>query len=84
MNHHPRRLRFSKILNLFVHNKSRIFSSFLALGLFTALGLGTLTNLQPALSQSTSEITLVSYAVTKAAYAKIIPKFEEKWKKETG
>lgn len=30
------------------------------------------------------EITLVSYAVTKAAYDKIIPKFVAKWKKETG
>jgi sulfate transport system substrate-binding protein len=30
------------------------------------------------------EILLVSYAVTKAAYDKIIPKFVEKWKKEKG
>ncbi|HYW22141.1 MAG TPA: sulfate ABC transporter substrate-binding protein [Nodularia sp. (in: cyanobacteria)] len=30
------------------------------------------------------EITLVSYAVTKAAYEKIIPKFVAKWKKEKG
>jgi len=30
------------------------------------------------------EITLVSYAVTKEAYGKIIPKFRAKWKKETG
>lgn len=30
------------------------------------------------------EITLVSYAVTKAAYDKIIPDFTTKWKKETG
>ncbi|WP_016949938.1 sulfate ABC transporter substrate-binding protein [Anabaena sp. PCC 7108] len=32
----------------------------------------------------TVEITLVSYAVTKAAYAKIIPNFVAKWKKEKG
>jgi sulfate transport system substrate-binding protein len=31
-----------------------------------------------------SEILLVSYAVTKAAYDKIIPKFVAKWKKEKG
>ena len=30
------------------------------------------------------EITLVSYAVTKAAYSKIIPDFVAKWKKEKG
>lgn len=30
----------------------------------------------------TVELTLVSYAVTKAAYAKIIPQFVAKWKKE--
>jgi sulfate/thiosulfate-binding protein len=30
------------------------------------------------------EITLVSYAVTKAAYEKIIPKFVAKWKKDKG
>ncbi|MHC5612233.1 MAG: sulfate ABC transporter substrate-binding protein [Nostoc sp.] len=32
----------------------------------------------------TVEITLVSYAVTKAAYQKIIPKFAAKWKREKG
>ncbi|PSR19443.1 sulfate ABC transporter substrate-binding protein [filamentous cyanobacterium CCP3] len=30
------------------------------------------------------ELTLVSYAVTQAAYEQIIPKFAEKWKAETG
>lgn len=34
---------------------------------------------QPA----TVELTLVSFAVTKEAYAKIIPLFREKWKRET-
>ncbi|MBA4445195.1 sulfate ABC transporter substrate-binding protein [Cylindrospermopsis raciborskii CS-506_D] len=32
----------------------------------------------------TVEITLVSYAVTKAAYSKIIPEFVAKWKREKG
>lgn len=31
-----------------------------------------------------TEITLVSYAVTKAAYDKIIPDFKAQWKKQTG
>lgn len=31
-----------------------------------------------------AQITLVSYAVTKEAYSKIIPKFVAKWKKEKG
>jgi sulfate/thiosulfate transport system substrate-binding protein len=31
-----------------------------------------------------AEITLVSYAVTKAAYDKIIPKFQAQWKRQTG
>jgi sulfate transport system substrate-binding protein len=31
-----------------------------------------------------TEITLVSYAVTKAAYDKIIPAFKAEWKKQTG
>lgn len=30
------------------------------------------------------EITLVSYAVTRAAYDKIIPRFQAQWKKQTG
>jgi sulfate/thiosulfate transport system substrate-binding protein len=34
--------------------------------------------------KSRKEILLVSYAVTKAAYDKIIPKFVAKWKKEKG
>lgn len=38
------------------------------------------------ISQNTKkvEITLVSYAVTKAAYSKIIPQFVAKWKREKG
>lgn len=41
----------------------------------------------PALSQQNKknvELTLVTYAVTQSAYAKILPKFAAKWKKETG
>ncbi|AFY72404.1 sulfate/thiosulfate-binding protein [Synechococcus sp. PCC 7502] len=70
--------------NLSRFKKSRIFVSLLALSLASTLGLSNLIAPQPAASQSTKEITLVSYAVTKTAYGKIIPKFVEKWKKETG
>ncbi|MBD2294898.1 sulfate ABC transporter substrate-binding protein [Anabaena sphaerica FACHB-251] len=46
---------------------------------------GTAQNKQ-LISQNTKkvEITLVSYAVTKAAYSKIIPQFVSKWKREKG
>ncbi len=37
-----------------------------------------------AAAPETIDITLVSYAVTEAAYSKIIPLFVEKWKEETG
>ena len=49
------------------------------------LGLSYLPQPQVAVSQPKNiELTLVSYAVTKQAYEKIIPKFIAKWKKETG
>jgi len=41
----------------------------------------------PALAQQkpkNAEVTLVSYAVTRSAYEKIIPKFAAKWKKDKG
>lgn len=65
-----------------------------ALVLATGLGLSTLLPVYAALpTQKTQlisqkgkkvEITLVSYAVTKAAYEKIIPDFVTKWKREKG
>jgi sulfate transport system substrate-binding protein len=38
----------------------------------------------PTAAAGPVELTLVSYAVTQAAYEQIIPKFAEKWKTETG
>lgn len=38
----------------------------------------------PTATAAPVELTLVSYAVTQAAYEQIIPKFAEKWKAETG
>ncbi|MBF2099155.1 MAG: sulfate ABC transporter substrate-binding protein [Gloeomargaritaceae cyanobacterium C42_A2020_066] len=37
-----------------------------------------------ALAQQTQELTLVSFAVTKAAHDRIIPKFVAEWRKKTG
>lgn len=44
------------------------------------------TQPQPQLvsQKQTVELTLVSYAVTKEAFSKIIPLFQEKWKREKG
>lgn len=60
-----------------------------SLGLI-GLGLGALattvlvsSNL-PVEAQKPLEVTLVSYAVTQGAYAKIIPNFVADWKKKTG
>lgn len=35
-------------------------------------------------SQAPANLTLVSYAVTRDAFEKIIPKFTEEWKSKTG
>ena len=63
----------------------------------TGLGISVLVPVYAAFSASTNqktqlisqssknlEITLVSYAVTKVAYDKIIPQFVAKWKREKG
>jgi sulfate transport system substrate-binding protein len=49
-------------------------------------GTSVLGTTEPSRSQSNKkvEILLVSYAVTKAAYDRIIPKFRAEWKKKTG
>ncbi len=57
-------------------------------GLFAIAGLITAQVApKPALSQQRAknvELTLVTYAVTRSAYEKIIPKFAAKWQKEKG
>jgi len=70
------------------------FKSSSALFLTAGLGLSTLLPVSAAgtnhktqlISQGNQkvEITLVTYAVTKAAYGKIIPNFVAKWKREKG
>ncbi len=60
------------------------FSFSLVFSLASTFGLKTFINFQAAARSDNPQIILVSYAVTKAAYTKIIPKFVEKWKKETG
>ncbi|BAZ37068.1 thiosulfate-binding protein [Calothrix sp. NIES-4101] len=51
-----------------------------------ALGNPSVYNKNQLIAQQAGkvEITLVSYAVTKAAYDKIIPQFRSQWKKQTG
>ncbi len=44
----------------------------------------TLPKQQLVSQKKTVELTLVSYAVTKDAFSKIIPLFQEKWKREKG
>ena len=58
----------------------------LALLLAFGLSLGWVLQSHPAVSQQPGnvQISLVSFAVTKSAYDRIIPKFVAKWKKETG
>ena len=78
----PQPIRFTAVL----------LASGLGLGsAIPALSTGLTTNSpvrkqQPQLisQKPKQEILLVSYAVTKAAYDKIIPKFVAKWKKEKG
>ncbi|MDS3862131.1 sulfate ABC transporter substrate-binding protein [Thermosynechococcaceae cyanobacterium BACA0444] len=40
--------------------------------------------LQPAQAQQSVELTLVSYAVAKPVFAKLIPAFQKEWKAKTG
>jgi sulfate transport system substrate-binding protein len=65
----------------------RRISLFLA-GVLLALGLGLIstgvTACSPAGASTPVELTLVSFAVTRAAYEKIIPKFEAQWQREHG
>lgn len=57
----------------------------IGLGLLGALAAGILTTFHlPATAQKSTELTLVSYAVTQSAYQKIIPQFVNQWKQKTG
>ena len=69
-----------KLANSIKFSRVRIFTLFLAV----TLGLIWLVP-QPVRSQQqprNAEVTLVSFAVTKAAYDRIIPNFVAKWKRE--
>jgi sulfate transport system substrate-binding protein len=54
------------------------------LGLVTRPVAAKLSGVQISQTPKPVEITLVSFAVTRAAYSKIIPKFVADWKKRTG
>jgi sulfate/thiosulfate transport system substrate-binding protein len=69
----------------------RVFKRRLSLfltGLLITLSLGLIsagiTACSPAGANTPVELTLVSFAVTRAAYEKIIPQFEAKWLQEHG
>jgi len=76
--------------------KQRLESAFLLTGLATLATIpvyatigssiqpGTSSNNHLIAQKAPAQITLVSYAVTRAAYEKLIPKFIAKWKKEKG
>lgn len=63
-----------------------LMSSLLGGMLVSCSSPGTQTNQSATNTASTEpvKLTLVSYAVTKSAYEKIIPKFTEQWKAKTG
>ncbi|AFY61725.1 sulfate ABC transporter substrate-binding protein [Synechococcus sp. PCC 6312] len=58
---------------------------------YVLLGMATLAAIaipafpfQPAQAQQSVELTLVSYAVAKPVFAKLIPEFQKEWKAKTG
>ena len=62
----------------------RTVTRFALLGLVGLALPGTLASSSALAAPAKQEILLVSYAVTKAAYDEIIPKFIADWKKKTG
>jgi len=62
----------------------RTATRFALLGLAGLALPGTLASSSALAAPAKQEILLVSYAVTKAAYDQIIPKFTADWKKKTG
>jgi len=62
----------------------RTATRFALLGLVGLTLPGTLASSSASAAPAKQEILLVSYAVTKAAYDQIIPKFTADWKKKTG
>jgi sulfate transport system substrate-binding protein len=76
-------MRFSP-LDLFTRaNKNRFTWILFFLGTLLTLGIAHQPLLPPAQAQDV-ELTLVSFAVTRAAYDRIIPNFVDYWQKEKG
>ncbi len=67
----------------FILNRRRVALTLLSISLFTA-ALGRVTPASAEKSGGKVRLLLVSYAVTKAAYDEIIPRFERRWKQQTG
>lgn len=62
----------------------RKWVSLFGVGLFLTVAIAACSSPQSGTNSQESEITLVSYAVTKAAYGKIIPLFAADWQQKTG
>jgi sulfate/thiosulfate transport system substrate-binding protein len=85
------RLSWKKLQLRFSINSLKGFGSLFLAGAVLSVSLAACTGTNNSNSPSTTagsdkkgnvELTLVSFAVTKAAHAAIIPKFVEKWQKE--
>lgn len=68
----------------FIKRRVSLFLAGISLSLAVGLLSSGLTACSPAGASTPVEVTLVSFAVTRAAYEKIIPQFEAKWKQEHG
>jgi sulfate/thiosulfate transport system substrate-binding protein len=76
------------MMNLLRFRSLKKFLALLLVGVGLTVGFSACTNSAPSDSseggatKSSVELTLVSFAVTQAAYEKIVPLFVEKWKQE--
>jgi sulfate transport system substrate-binding protein len=65
-------------------SKAQRWLSLFLLGVGVSVAIAACTPNQQTEAKQEVKLTLVSYAVTQAAYEQIIPLFAEKWQKETG
>lgn len=77
-------LRSQRLTNWLQVRSLKRFVSFFLVGVILSVAIASCSTGNPnnTVNRGDIELTLVSFAVTKAAYDGIIPKFVEKWKKE--
>lgn len=76
---------WQKLINWFKPNSVKRFASLFLVGISLSIAIAACTGSNNSSSGGANqdvELTLVSFAVTRAAYEKIIPKFVEQWKKD--